>query len=353
MEVARRSLLSETGDGRKPLTGEILSPLKLEKANFLMNPGEWLRVFIFTLCVLACAPAFAGDDTPTTASAGTTPCAAAEFHQLDFWAGDWDVFDADNLATQVARVKVDRILEGCVLREDYQDTAGHQGQSFSIYDAGLKAWHRSWVTNRGQLLLLDGGLHGNEIVLSATEHTPDGKSKLIRGTWKPVNGGVRETAVTSLDEGKTWKPWFDLMFRPHTAGASGSGAALSNDQKTVALLDTQYQAAVKANDAATMDRILADDFVLSTGSGKKYTKTDLLSEARSAHIQYEHQEDSEQTVRVWGDTAVVTAKLWEKGTDNGKPFDYTVWFSDTYVRTAQGWVYVFGQSSLPLPKASQ
>jgi hypothetical protein len=38
---------------------------------------------------------------------------------------------------------------------------------------------------------------------------------------------------------------------------------------------------------------------------------------------------------------VITAKLWEKGTDAGKPFDYTAWFSDTYVRTPTGWRYVF------------
>jgi uncharacterized protein DUF4440 len=67
-----------------------------------------------------------------------------------------------------------------------------------------------------------------------------------------------------------------------------------------------------------------------TGSGKTYTKADLLEEARSGRIVYEHQEDSAQTVRIWGDTAVVTAKLWEKGTENGKPFDYTVWFSDSH-----------------------
>jgi hypothetical protein len=67
----------------------------------------------------------------------------------------------------------------------------------------------------------------------------------------------------------------------------------------------------------------------------------------------EHQENTEQTVRIWGDTAVVTAKLWEKGIENGEPFDYTVWFSDTYARTPAGWRYVFGQSSLPLPKSAQ
>ena len=129
-------------------------------------------------------------------------------------------------------------------------------------------------------------------------------------------------------------------------------ASAANDEKIIAALDTQYQAAVKTNDAATMDRILADDFILVTGSGKTYTKADLLKEARSGLVVYEHQEDTEQTVRIWGDTAVVTAKLWEKGTDNGKPLDKTVWFSDTYVRTPSGWRYVFGQSSLPSPKAA-
>ena len=132
---------------------------------------------------------------------------------------------------------------------------------------------------------------------------------------------------------------------------NSANVPIHDDQKTVAELDTQYQAAVKKNDAATMDRLLADDFVLVTGSGKAYTKADLLNDARSGHVVYEHQEDTARTVRVWGNTAVVTAKLWEKGTDNGKPFDYTVWFSDTYVRTPTGWRYVFGQSSLPLPQA--
>ena len=132
-----------------------------------------------------------------------------------------------------------------------------------------------------------------------------------------------------------------------------SFASSSDDAKTVAALDTQYQAAVKANDAATMDRILADDFVLVIGSGKTFTKTDLLQSARNKDVQYEHQEDTEQIVRVWGDTAVVTAKLWLKGTQDGKPFDRTLWFSDTYVRTPTGWRYVFGQASLALPKAPE
>jgi ketosteroid isomerase-like protein len=124
----------------------------------------------------------------------------------------------------------------------------------------------------------------------------------------------------------------------------------TDDEKTIAALDTQYQAAVEKNDAATMDRILAEDFVLVTGLGKIYTKADLLEEARNKHVVYEHQKDSAQTVRVWGDTAVVTALLSAKGTEGDKPFDYELWFSDTYVRTPTGWRYVLGQASTRLSK---
>ena len=130
-------------------------------------------------------------------------------------------------------------------------------------------------------------------------------------------------------------------------------AAESDDIAAVAALDTQYQAAVKANDVAGMAKILADDFILVIGNGTVSTKADLLKEAEDRIREYTHQEDSEQTVRVWGDTAVVTAKLWMQGTrKDGTPFDYQLWFSDTYVRTKDGWRYVFGQASLPLPKTS-
>lgn len=131
--------------------------------------------------------------------------------------------------------------------------------------------------------------------------------------------------------------------------ASDDSANLADDKAKVAALDERYQLAVKHNDVATMDRILADNFILVTGSGKSYTKEDLLSESRSGMFVYEHQEDTERTVRVWGDAAVVTAKLRERGTNGGTAFDYTLWFSDVYIRTPRGWRYVFGQSSLPLP----
>jgi ketosteroid isomerase-like protein len=129
--------------------------------------------------------------------------------------------------------------------------------------------------------------------------------------------------------------------------------ALADDDaaNTVAALDIAYQAAVESNDATGMAQILADDFVLVTGKGKTFTKADLLASATDGKTKYEHQVASSRTVRVWGDTAVVTALLWLKGTNEGNPFDYKLWYSDTYVHTSNGWRYVFGQASIPLPAA--
>ena len=135
--------------------------------------------------------------------------------------------------------------------------------------------------------------------------------------------------------------------------ALASGATNTEEiEKIVAKLDTEYQAAVKANDAAAMDRILADDMVLITGRGSVFTRADLLKDARDKSTIYEKQDELEQKVRVFGDhTAVVTALLWIKGTSEGKTSDRKLWFSDTYVKTPKGWRYVLGQASIALPDA--
>lgn len=128
-------------------------------------------------------------------------------------------------------------------------------------------------------------------------------------------------------------------------------ASPEGDRATVAALDTKYQEAVKRNDAETMGQILHEDFILVLGTGKTYTRADLLESARAEHVKYERQDEDPgtQTVRMYGDTAIVTARLWLKYVSEGKADERRLWFSDTYVRTPKGWRYVFGQASISLP----
>lgn len=155
-------------------------------------------------------------DLPTTARAKTAaPCADNAYRQFDFWVGNWDVVDADRPGIIVAHARVEAILNGCVLHEVYVDTDGHKGESFSIYDATRKTWHQSWVTDRGQLLTIEGHLQGAAMILEGTDHLPDGTPRRVRGEWRSENHGVREVAARSTDGGATWVPWFDLSFQSH------------------------------------------------------------------------------------------------------------------------------------------
>ena len=176
-----------------------------------MNPlPQWLKVVIISaLTVLAASHAPSHATDRASAAPKPTACSAPEYRQFDFWAGNWDVFDVGSPA-KVAHARVYLILDGCVLREDYQGADGHQGQSFSIYDSTRKVWHQSWVTNRGELLTIEGKFEAGAIVMTGEDRV---KGALVRGEWKPQHDDVRETAVTSNDGGKTWKPWFDLVFR--------------------------------------------------------------------------------------------------------------------------------------------
>ncbi len=144
------------------------------------------------------------------------PCTSPQHRQLDFWVGDWDAFDFDNQKEVAARARVSQILQGCSLLEDYQQVDGLHGQSFSTYDASRNVWHQTWVTNRGSLLVLEGKMEGDKLVLKGTDNI---RKADMRVTWETDGNGVRETAVSSKDGGKTWEPVFDMVFRPHSTVA--------------------------------------------------------------------------------------------------------------------------------------
>jgi hypothetical protein len=153
-------------------------------------------------------------DTPAAAPLPDA-CSAAEYHQFDFWLGDWDAFEADDTSHAIARTHVDRIAAGCAIHELYEQTDGLIGDSILSFDAVRKEWQQTWVTNRGSLMVISGAFNEGTVTLDGEAHLRDGRAVLQRITWKADSGGVRESSVTSKDGGKTWVPAFDVMFRKH------------------------------------------------------------------------------------------------------------------------------------------
>jgi hypothetical protein len=127
-------------------------------------------------------------------------CDAPEYRQFDFWLGDWEVRDGQGKLQGHNRIT--REYDGCVVQEHWTAT-GQTGSSFNIYDARSKKWHQTWVDSGGTLLLLDGGLDGNAMLL-----TSPGGTQRIRFTPLP-DGRVRQLWETTDDGGKSWKVKFD------------------------------------------------------------------------------------------------------------------------------------------------
>ena len=169
-----------------------------------------LRTAAAALGIAFIAPAVAD---PSAAASTSTHC-AAEYHQLDFWIGDWDTFETDAPSgPSIARARVEPIAQGCAIREFYEQTDGLVGDSILSYDPVRKQWQQTWVTNRGSLMVLWGNFKDGALILEGEAHLRDGKSVMQRITWEAQANGVREWAVLSKDGGKTWAPAFDVLFR--------------------------------------------------------------------------------------------------------------------------------------------
>ena len=143
------------------------------------------------------------------------PCLSTQHRQFDFWLGAWDV--SDPKGKLVGHSRIDSILGGCVLLENWDSTSAFAGKSFNLYNGDTGRWEQFWVDQTGSRLHLVGGLIGNEMVLRGIQDKPDARSKLARHeriTWTPnADGSVRQLWETSNDDGKTWAVNFDGLYR--------------------------------------------------------------------------------------------------------------------------------------------
>ena len=71
-------------------------------------------------------------------------------------------------------------------------------------------------------------------------------------------------------------------------------------------------------DVTTLDDIWADDYTFTNPHGALLTKKQRLENIRSGHTQIESVASEDEDVRVYGDTAVITARITLKGKYSGK-----------------------------------
>lgn len=122
-------------------------------------------------------------------------------------------------------------------------------------------------------------------------------------------------------------------------------ATISAEDEIKALEETRNQAVLKG-DVAALDRMTSDDYTFITLRGELRTKAEILKGFASGAFKYQSREISDLKVRLYGDTAVVTGRSSQKGTENGKDYSGAYWFTRVYVKQNGRWVSVALQTTL-------
>ena len=110
-------------------------------------------------------------------------------------------------------------------------------------------------------------------------------------------------------------------------------------------MENEWAAAISKHDTATIQTLLASDYVGVTATGNVVNKAGLIAELKKDKTEYDSVTNSGLVVREHGDAAVVVGTTTQKGKDAaGKSFSYTYRWTDTWMKRDGQWQCVASQS---------
>jgi hypothetical protein len=148
-------------------------------------------------------------------------CDTPQHHQLDFWVGDWQVFDTET-NQMVAFDRVEKHSEGCIVQENLTfltDMYRRPGVKYRLAGIGVNRfdgenWLQMWADNQWGAIFLRGApdADGNMVFVTVIpsrkrdvklvyENRPDGTVRILQ-------------FVAPAGSGK-WVKYGDLINRPN------------------------------------------------------------------------------------------------------------------------------------------
>lgn len=125
---------------------------------------------------------------------------------FDFWIGDWNVIDYAT-GTPLGQSKIEKILEGCVILENWQDRIT-VGKSFNYYDPAAKKWKQNWVDASGNVVWYVGEVKDNTMYYEGETIDKNGVVIKVKVTIKKLpDGSVRHVAENFVNN--AWQKVFD------------------------------------------------------------------------------------------------------------------------------------------------
>lgn len=175
-----------------------------------------LLMRIATITALACivCSVVSGQGTP----ARPVPCDQNPLYQkLNFWLGDWDVFDLKT-GKKDGTNRIEKTLKGCAIIENWTEAVdGSEGKSLFYVQRASGQWKQVWVEDSGGMKEkgLQESYAGEGVRFLGEIPHKGGGSHLDRTTLQPMSDGrVRQTIEISRDGGKSWEVVYDAEYRP-------------------------------------------------------------------------------------------------------------------------------------------
>jgi ketosteroid isomerase-like protein len=123
----------------------------------------------------------------------------------------------------------------------------------------------------------------------------------------------------------------------------------SSDQATIreiVEMERQARDASLHRDPDFSQKTLAEDYVAITPLGTVTTKQDTVSARKSGQLRYDSINVSDMVVRLYGDTAIVTARAEVRGHQLGEDFSGPYRYTRVWVRHSGHWQAVSYQATV-------
>jgi ketosteroid isomerase-like protein len=138
---------------------------------------------------------------------------------------------------------------------------------------------------------------------------------------------------------------------PSPAGGAAATAAAAGGKTNIAAtirdLESRWAAAIQAHDTTVPQQLVAADYVGVNSAGRVVNKAALLAEMKRDKNNYTSATNSGVTVRAHGNMAVAVGTTRQAGTTpDGKSFNYTYRWTDTWLERNGQWQCVASQSFL-------
>lgn len=127
---------------------------------------------------------------------------------------------------------------------------------------------------------------------------------------------------------------------------------LSADATTdqIMKLDREWAKAVVDSDYAALERVTSPGLVYSHSDGAVDTREDFFNRLRKSTSDYQAIDISRMEVKVFGDTAILTARAQFKVLVNGSQVNNDLAYTHVYHKSNGKWVMIAHQSALMAKK---